>query len=78
MRSVKAERKPRGKAPKRPGRRGAATVRPTSDRPGKRTKARNDGTSGFFGEVKRRLTFRHPILALTLALMAITGVAALP
>ena len=77
MRSVKVERKPRGKTPKRPGRRGATAVRAAPERAGKRSKSRNDDTSSFFAEVKRQLTFRHPILALTVTLIALTGIAAL-
>lgn len=77
MRSVKVERKPRGKTPKRPGRRGTAGVRAAPERAGKRTKARNDDEAGFFSTVKRQLPFRHPILALTVVLIAMTGVAAL-
>jgi cell division protein FtsQ len=77
MRSVKVERKPRRGAVKRPGRRGATAVRAAPERAGKRTQNRDEDASGFFSEVKRRLTFRHPILALTLVLMVMTGIAAL-
>jgi cell division protein FtsQ len=52
-------------------------VRAAPERAGKRTQSRDDDSSGFFSEVKRRLTFRHPILALTLVLMVMTGIAAL-
>ena len=79
MRSVKAERKPRRNAQKRSGRRGAAAVRVAPERTafGKRTKFRNDPVSRFFREVRRRLTFRHPMLALTAVLLVLTGIAAL-
>jgi len=77
MRSVKVERKPRRGAVKRPGRRGATAVRAAPERAGKRTQNRGEDASGFFSEVKRRLTFPHPILALTLVLMVMTGIAAL-
>jgi len=77
MRSVKVERKPRRGAGKRPGRRGSTAVRAAPERTGKRTQNRDEDASGFFSEAKRRLTFRHPILALTLVLMVMTGIAAL-
>ncbi|MGD0143157.1 MAG: FtsQ-type POTRA domain-containing protein [Rhizomicrobium sp.] len=79
MRSVKAERKPRRNAAKRSGRRGVAAVRVAPERPafGKRMRFRNDPFSRFFREVKRRLTFRRPMLALTVALLLLTGIAAL-
>jgi cell division protein FtsQ len=77
MRSVKVERKPRRSAVKRPGRRGATAVRAAPERAGKRSQNRDEDASGFFSEMKRRLTFRHPILALTLVLMMMTGIAAL-
>ena len=77
MRSVKAERKPRGAAVKRSGRRGAASVRVSPGRAGKRTQDREGIFARLAGAVKSWLTFRHPILAITLVLLLVTGIAAL-